>query len=186
MIISLLSFMKQRKTKKRGFFKKLTILLATGLLLGILAISILVIYTLKTLPSLDLLENQQIPESTKIYDRTGEILIFELYGDQRRTIIPLEEIPDLIEQATIAIEDAEFYNHSGLNFKALLRALIENARSGWGSQGGSTITQQLAKNVFLSSEKTASRKFKEALLTYQLEKKFTKDEILELYLNEIP
>ena len=174
------------KTKKKRLLKKLIYLLVSLFILGLLFTSALVIYTLKNLPSLDLLENHQIPESTKIYDRTGETLIFELYGEQKRTIIPLDEIPDLIEQATVAIEDSEFYNHSGLNFKALLRAVIENARSGWGSQGGSTITQQLAKNVFLSPEKTASRKFKEVLLTYQLEKKFSKDKILELYLNEIP
>lgn len=174
------------KKKKRRIFKNVLFIILGLFVLGCASVAILVLLTLKSLPSLELLETQQIPESTKIYDRTGEILIYELYGDERRTVIPLSEIPDYVKQSTISIEDDTFYQHSGLNFKALLRAVLENIRTGSRGQGGSTITQQLAKNVFLSNEKTFTRKFKELILTYKLEKSFSKDRILELYLNEIP
>ncbi|PIR87862.1 MAG: penicillin-binding protein [Candidatus Harrisonbacteria bacterium CG10_big_fil_rev_8_21_14_0_10_45_28] len=178
---------KMRPGKKKHNILRKTLLAISGLFaLGVVSLLILIFITLKSLPSLDLLEAQQIPESTKIYDRTGEILIYELYGDERRTVIPLSDIPDFVKQSTVAIEDDTFYQHSGLNFKALLRAVIKNIRTGSRGQGGSTITQQLAKNVFLSNEKTFTRKFKELILTYKLEKSFSKDRILELYLNEIP
>jgi len=158
-------------------------LLAAALVIGL---GIFTITTLATLPSLSLLENRHITESTKIYDRTGETLLFEIFGEERRTIVPYDQIPEYVKQATVAIEDADFYNHSALDFSSLLRAVIINLRSGRYEQGGSTITQQLAKKAFLSDEKTITRKLKEAIIAYKLEQAFTKDEILALYLNQIP
>lgn len=121
-----------------------------------------------------------VTESTKIYDRTGEILLYDVYRDVKRTRVPFEEISPEIKRATIAIEDDKFYSHKGVRPTAILRAAIT------GIGGGSTITQQLVKNSLLSQERKFSRKIKEALLAVKLEKVKTKDEILTLYLNEIP
>jgi 1A family penicillin-binding protein len=141
---------------------------------------------INTLPSPQLLADHEVTESTKIYDRTGTTVLYEIYGEEKRTVLPFEKIPTQVKQATIAIEDAEFYNHPAIDLKSLFRAVFVNLRHGWGTQGGSTITQQLAKNVFLSREKTITRKIKELVLAFRLEQKFTKDEILSLYLNQIP
>lgn len=143
-------------------------------------------FTVKDLPNPELIENRQVAQSTKIYDRTGEILLYEIHGEEKRTVIPFEEIPDIVKQATIAVEDVGFYEHPAFDWKSLLRALITNLLRGKITQGGSTITQQLAKNAFLSPERTFTRKIKELILAVQLEKKYTKDEILNLYLNQIP
>ena len=132
------------------------------------------------------LGNRQINQSTKIYDRTGEILLYEVYGKERRTVIPFSEIPEFVYEATIALEDQTFYAHNALDYQAIIRSVKTNILRGELSQGGSTITQQLAKNTFLSPEKTLNRKFKELLLALWLEKNYTKNQILELYLNQIP
>ena len=129
--------------------------------------------------------NRQISQSSKIYDRSGEILLYEIYDEEKRTIIPFEEIPEQIKQAAIALEDKNFYTHPSFDWRAILRAMIVNFLKGRVVQGGSTITQQLAKNAFLAPEKTFERKFKELILSYWIEKKYSKDEILGLYLNTI-
>ena len=130
--------------------------------------------------------SHQVNQSSKIYDRTGEILLYEIYSEEKRTVIPFEKMPDYVKKATIAIEDKNFYEHPALDWRALIRAFLTNIIEGRVVQGGSTITQQLAKNAFLSSEKTYERKIKELILAYWIEKKYSKDEILELYLNQIP
>lgn len=130
--------------------------------------------------------SHQVSQSSKIYDRTGEVLLYEIYSEEKRTVIPFEEIPDYLKKATIAIEDKNFYEHPALDWRALTRAFLTNIIEGRIVQGGSTITQQLAKNAFLSSEKTYERKIKELILAYWIEKKYSKDNILELYLNQIP
>lgn len=158
----------------------------TGLGLIVLAGFVMLFLLIKDLPSPELLGSRQIPESTKIYDKTGKVLLYEVYDEERRTIISFDEIPQHVKNATIAIEDKDFYTHPAFDLKSFIRAAIANVISGWGSQGGSTITQQLAKNAFLSREKTITRKIKELILAFRLEKKFTKDEILYLYLNQIP
>ncbi|MBI5147582.1 MAG: penicillin-binding protein [Parcubacteria group bacterium] len=140
----------------------------------------------KTLPRVDQFDSRQVAQSTKIYDRSGEVLLYEIHGEEKRTVVPFNEIPVVVKEATLAIEDAEFYGHPAYNWRSVLRALWKNAVSGAVSQGGSTITQQLAKNAFLSPEKTLTRKIKELLLSVQLEKIYSKDEILGLYLNQIP
>src|SRR3989344_5514801 len=130
--------------------------------------------------------SHQVSQSSKIYDRTGEILLYEIYSEEKRTIVPFEKIPDYVKKATIAIEDKNFYEHPAFNWRSLVRAFLTNLIKGSVVQGGSTITQQLAKNTFLSSEKTYERKIKELILAYWIEKKYSKDEILNLYLNQIP
>lgn len=125
-------------------------------------------------------------QSTKIYDRTGAVLLYEIHDQQNRTIVSDSDIPVHAKQATIAVEDQGFYSHSAFDFRGFFRAVIANLRARDFVQGGSTITQQLVKQVFLTSEKTIKRKVKELVLAYWMEQQYTKDEILAFYLNQIP
>jgi 1A family penicillin-binding protein len=121
--------------------------------------------------------------TTKIYDRHGQLL-YKIYRNQNRTLVDLKDIPIYLIQATIAIEDAEFYNHHGLSFKGILRSAWQNLK-GNKLYGGSTITQQLVKNALLTPQRTWQRKIKEIILSLLVEAKFSKDEILKMYLNEV-
>ena len=125
-------------------------------------------------------------QSTKIYNRTGEHLLYEIHGDQKRTLVPLSDIPPQVVQAFLSAEDDDFYSHNGIDIRGIVRATLANAVSGSKSQGASTLTQQLVKNAILSPEKTYTRKFKEILLSLKIEQRYSKDEILQLYFNEIP
>ncbi len=161
------------------------ILFALGVVL--LAIFLIWVSTLK-IPDLSSFEERRVLQSTKIYDRTGEILLYDLHQDVRRTVVPFENINRNIKNATIAIEDDQFYNHYGVEPKAILRAVFTNLTQGdlLGGQGGSTITQQVIKNSVLQNEKTLTRKVKEWILAIKLERNLSKDEILSIYLNESP
>lgn len=139
-----------------------------------------------SLPSVEEIGNRQVIESTKIFDRTGAILLFEIHGEERRTTIPDSQIPQHLKDATIAIEDASFYSEPAFDWKGILRATYINITRGRLLQGGSTITQQLAKKAFLTDARTPIRKMKEFLLAIRLDKVYTKDQILTLYLNQIP
>jgi len=131
-------------------------------------------------------QERVISESTKIYDKTGEIVLYDVHGTIKRTVVPLEEIADNVKNATLAIEDAEFYQHKGIKPSATLRAVLINLSTGKLQQGGSTITQQVIKNTLLTKEKKISRKIKEWVLALKLEQNMTKDQILNLYFNETP
>ncbi len=170
--------------KKRRLLRDLVIFFIS---LGILIAGFLVILagTLK-LPDLDSFDNRKISQSTKIYDRTGEILLFDVHQNVKRTVVPYQDISLYLKNATVAIEDAEFYIHKGIKISSILRAIVVNLTDFGFSQGGSTITQQVIKNSFLTSEKKISRKLKEWILAPRLEKVLTKDEILGIYLNEAP
>ena len=161
------------------------LVLAVG---GALAATIFLFYLTQDLPTPEELTNINIAESTNIYDREGKLL-YEIHGDERRNVIPLRDISPYLVSATLAVEDDEFYLHSGFDWKGILRAAFYDVwRKITGKanlQGGSTITQQFVKNAFLSKEKTIIRKLKELILALQLEKNFTKDEILALYFNQI-
>lgn len=146
----------------------------------------LLAYIAKDLPSPGKINKRFIAESTKIYDRTGTHLLYDIHNEEKRTIIPFSEMPESIRYATIAIEDQNFYSHRGIQFKSILRAALKDVVNLGAAQGGSTITQQLIKNSLLTSERTFTRKIKEVILAIELEQKFSKDEILEMYLNEIP
>lgn len=139
-----------------------------------------------SIPSIDGIENRVVGESTKIYDRTGNVLLYDVHGSMRRTEVPLSEISPFIPKATVAIEDASFYDHNGFRPLAFLRAVLVNVglREGYRGQGGSTITQQVIKNTLLTADKTPIRKAKEIVLALKLERVATKDEILNIYLNE--
>src|SRR5690606_6578565 len=120
-------------------------------------------------------EQRVVAQSTKIYDRTGEILLYDAHEDVRRSIIPAEDISDHIKNATISIEDRNFYKHKGVQPSAILRAFIVNITAGTIEQGGSTITQQVIKNTLLTQEKKISRKLKEFVLALKIERVIGKD-----------
>lgn len=140
------------------------------------------------LPDVRNFEDRRVAESTKIYDRTGKVVLYDVHGNVRRTVVPFDQISQDLKEATIAIEDQSFYDHNGIQPSAIVRAVWINLTTGdlLGGQGGSTITQQVIKNALLTSEKTISRKVKEWVLAIRLEKVLTKDEILGIYLNEVP
>jgi len=142
------------------------------------------IYTCyQNMPDISSLEKFEPGETTSIYANNGE-LIAELY-EENRTWVPLKKMPEYLVQAFLAIEDDKFYSHHGISIKGIIRALWSNVREKEIAQGGSTITQQLARNLFLNQEQNYRRKISEILLSIQIERKFSKDEILELYLNQI-
>ncbi len=172
--------------KKRRFVLKLLIVLVVAAFgLVFLGLSILAKMA-KELPNPEQFSTRQINQSTRIYDRTGQVALYEIHGTEKRTIIAFGEIPDYAKKATLAIEDQKFYEHPAFEWQATVRALIVNILKGRAVQGGSTITQQLARNAFLTPEKTISRKIKELILSYWIEQRYSKDEILSLYLNQIP
>lgn len=134
------------------------------------------------LPDFAGFHERKIAQSTKIYDRTGEILLYDVHQDIKRTVVPFENISPWVKNAAIAIEDTEFYTHHGISVRGLARAVLYGGTRG----GGSTITQQVIKKTLLTDEKLITRKLKEIILSFKLEQTFSKDEILALYLNEIP
>ncbi|HEY4500562.1 MAG TPA: transglycosylase domain-containing protein [Candidatus Paceibacterota bacterium] len=138
------------------------------------------------LPDLSSFEQRKITESTKIYDKTGKVLLYDLHGGVKRTIVVGADISPYIKKATVAIEDENFYEHNGIKISSIIRAILANIISGGWSQGGSTITQQVVKNTLLTKDKKISRKLKEWVLAFKLDKALPKDKILEIYLNENP
>jgi len=141
------------------------------------------LFILGTLPDPNQLITRQPILTTKIFDRHGELL-YKIYRQENRTLVDLKDIPPSLIKATIAIEDTEFYSHHGFSIKGIVRAIIRDVGGGR-LYGGSTITQQLVKNTLLSPEKTLLRKIKEIILALLVETKFTKDQILQMYLNEV-
>lgn len=145
-------------------------------------------YYSRFLPDPNAWQDRKIIQSTKIYDNEGKNLLYEIHGEEKRTVLISGDIPKIVKDATIVAEDAEFYSHSGINFRGILRAILTDIkiRDKKTLEGGSSITQQLIKNAYLSPEKTFSRKIKELILAISLERKYSKDEILNFYLNQIP
>lgn len=162
----------------------LPLLLSVGGILFLLGAGT-VLWWSKDLPNPQNIDARRVSESTKIFDATGEHLLYEI-GDVHRTTVTLDGISRYIRQATLAAEDDQFYDHYGLDFKGIIRGVVVKPLSGQRAQGGSTITQQLIKNSILTAERTVQRKVKEAVLALELEQRFTKDQILEMYLNDIP
>lgn len=138
------------------------------------------------LPDFNSFEERKVSNSTKIYDRTGKVLLYDVHQGVRRTSVPWSEISVYAKNATVAIEDSEFYQHHGIKPTAIVRAVLVNIFSGSYSQGGSTITQQVVKNAILTQDKSISRKIKEWVLSLKLERSMSKEGILSIYLNETP
>ncbi|MBN2884467.1 PBP1A family penicillin-binding protein [Patescibacteria group bacterium] len=173
------------KKKNLKLKHKLIVIVMLLAALGLLAAFILVAWASRDLPNPNQLINREVAQSTKIYDRSGEHILYEIHGEEKRTLINLEEVPDSVKNATISIEDKNFYKHGGFSIWAMVRTVITNVIYNR-KAGGSTLTQQFIKNAVLSSEKSYVRKIKEIILAQRIEKKFSKDEILQMYLNEIP
>ncbi len=166
--------------RRRGWS---TLLTASGVIFLIGAGTVL--WWSKDLPNPQNINDRRVTESTKIYDRTGQHILYQI-GDVHRTVVGLDQISRFIRQATLAAEDDQFYQHHGLDFKGISRGVILKPLTGQRVQGGSTITQQLIKNSILTPERTIRRKVKEAVLAIELEQRFSKDQIFEMYLNDIP
>jgi membrane peptidoglycan carboxypeptidase len=184
-------FLGIEKTKLRKFlYISIGVIFFIGCI-GVLAGGIYLKNLRDSLPSPDQLVERSSDQSTKIYDRNGELL-YTVYGDQNREFVPIEDIPEHTKWALLAAEDIEFYQHKGLDYQGIIMAAIQNTLAGEVVRGGSTLTQQLVKNTILydilgeeAYEQTYSRKIKEALITMQVEQSFTKDEILQMYMNEV-
>lgn len=153
-------------------------------IVGVIGVFAIIIKYRLELPNMQSMVEDYKPQmATTIYDKNNKVV--DTLSVEAREVVKLEDVSPYIKDAFLSIEDKQFYSHHGLNFKGIARAVITTFLKGRATQGGSSITQQLAKNAFLTPEKTFSRKVKEAILTYQIERTYTKDEILERYLNEI-
>ncbi|MEY4723833.1 MAG: hypothetical protein RLZZ324_1346 [Candidatus Parcubacteria bacterium] len=170
-----------------GFKKYIGTILLGCFLAGTVSVIGLFAWAVKDFPDPNKLNERQVAQTTTIYDRTGKVALYQIHGDQKRTIVEMNQIADYVKQATISAEDRNFYTHSGIDFKGMLRGAFKSVASGGSSlQSGSTITQQFIKKAVLSDDQTVTRKIKEIILAIELERRYTKDEILKLYLNEIP
>jgi len=143
------------------------------------------IYKYQT-PDAEQLVKRKIPETSVIYDQSGQHVLYKIHGEENRKLVAHDEIPDVMREATLAAEDKNFYHHPGVDLVATARALEVNIKNHDIVQGGSTITQQLVRNVFLGQEKTLWRKFMEAILAIKIERNFSKEQILDSYLNQVP
>jgi len=146
----------------------------------------LFIYYAKDLPRPERFTERQIIQSTKIFDRTGEVVLHDIYGEEKRTYVTSDKIPEHLKQAVVAAEDDNFYTHFGIDIKGMIRAFFINIRVMKPTYGGSTIPQQLIRSSFLTLEKTAQRKIREIILSLELDRRYSKDQILEWYLNQVP
>lgn len=179
-----------RRIRLKRNRRKTKLLRTTLAVVGIMAGALLLLtmgtiaQAIRDLPSLEKQATQRIAQTSKIYDAKKKI-ITTLHAEQNRVIVPLKKIPKNTQSAAIAIEDKRFYEHSGIDFEAIIRALAQNLKSGGVVEGGSTLTQQYVKNTLLSHERTINRKIKEAFLAYQMERKYDKKKILEKYLNTV-
>lgn len=175
------SFYSPRRIKFLSNLSTFTLTLILGFMLFAIAV---VIFFATQIPSPENLTSRDVAQATKIYDRQGELL-YDIFQNQNRTPVKLADVPDVVKQATISIEDKDFYKHGGFSVTGIVRSgfdLLTSRRV----EGGSTLTQQLVKNALLSGERTVTRKIKELILAIQVERSYSKDQILEMYLNEIP
>lgn len=181
-------FLEQSRFNKRRFWIRFLGLASTVVFFSLIALIIFTVFSFivfaKDLPSPNKLTVRDSTLSTKIYDRNDKLL-YDIYGDKNRALVNWSQLPDYVKQATIAIEDKDFYKHQGFSPIGITRSIFNIFFLG-NLQGGSTITQQVVKNTLLSPERTLTRKIKEFILSIQVERKYTKDEILQIYLNEVP
>jgi len=161
-------------------------LVAWLITLGVIGVSLFVLYAKSKVPDPESIVSRQIKESTKIYDRTGTIVLYDIYDEERRTVVGFAHISENMKKATLAVEDSRFYEHGGFDVRGFVRSLLQNIEQGFGSGGGSTITQQLVGNALVGREKNLTRKVQELILAIEVEQRYTKDEIFEMYLNQVP
>lgn len=187
-----LSFSSTEKGLKKHFHRYrlpqwMELILITIVALILFGLGGIIIWALVIpIPAINNFESRQVAQSTKIYDRTGSVVLYDVHGNVRRTAVPLTSISPYIQHASVSIEDSEFYTHHGVRPLAILRSLWTDITTGSYSEGGSTITQQVVKNALLTQDKTITRKIEEMILAVRLERVYTKDQILQTYLNENP
>lgn len=177
---------KKFKIRLSPTLKKVLKLMLLFLMIGIILVLAIFVYYAKDLPRPESFTERPFTEPTRIYDRTGKVVLYTIYGEEKRELVSIENIPEHLKQAVIITEDNNFYKHFGVDPKGIGRAVLVNLKIGGRAQGGSTITQQLIRSSFLSGEKTIKRKIREVILTIELERRYEKDKILEFYLNQIP
>ncbi|KKU47419.1 MAG: hypothetical protein UX66_C0014G0005 [Parcubacteria group bacterium GW2011_GWF2_46_8] len=160
---------------------------AAGIGIAVLLGAVWIVFIIQTLPDPSQFSSRTINQSTKIWDKTGTVLLYDIHSLEKRTIVSFSDIPETVKKTTLVAEDAGFYEHPAFDIKGIIRAVLHNITRPWEVvQGGSTITQQLVKNSFLTPERTITRKVKELFLAIKFEQRYTKDQILEFYLNQIP
>ena len=174
--------MKIKKATVLAIIKYSIFIFLGGCLLGLA----ILIYFTWNLPRPEKFTETPFIQSTKIYDSTGKVLLYDIYGEEKREIVPFDKISDNLKHAVLASEDARFYQHGGIDFGGILRAVWIDITSQSKSQGGSTLTQQLIKSVYLTNQKSIGRKIREIVLSIELEGRYSKDQIFDWYLNEIP
>lgn len=172
--------------KKKNIFWLATKWLLIFFVIGVVFIAALFLYYAKDLPRPEKFTEKPFIQSTKIYDRTGTTLLYDIYGEEKREIVSIDKVSPLLKNAILTAEDARFYEHGSLDLKGIARAILVDLKLRSTSQGASTITQQLIRSSFLTREKTVARKIREIILAYELETKYSKDQIFEWYLNQIP
>jgi 1A family penicillin-binding protein len=175
---------------KLHYKSRLSSLLSLGVwlaTLSVIGVAAFVLYARSTLPDPESLVSRQVKESTKIYDSTGTVVLYDIYDEERRTVVAWDKMSDNIKKATLAIEDSGFYQHPGFDIRGIVRSLYIDVTSGGSTVvGGSTLTQQLVGNALVGRQKSVLRKIQELLLAVEVERRFTKDQIFEMYLNQVP
>jgi penicillin-binding protein 1C len=172
----------KQKNKKKIVFQAGVIFLMVCFILGLS----LFVYVIKDLPMPEKFSEGIVFQSTKIYDREGKIILYEIAGDEKRTLVRLNEIPDFLKNLVVVTEDKSFFEHRGIDIKAIFRAIFYDLKFQKSAQGASTLTQQLIRSYFLTREKTFERKTKEIILSMEIERRHSKEQILEWYFNLIP
>lgn len=175
-------------SKKRNIFKRVFNFrnFVIACVLFVIFIASIVVYFFKDLPDIKTLGSRISKESFTIYDRTGTVILYDQTQLENRQYLNFDEIPESVKKATLAAEDDDFYKHGPIDIKSLVRVVIENVLKLGRGAGGSTITQQLARNAFLTTERSFVRKIREMILSFYLEKEYSKDKIFEMYLNQVP
>lgn len=175
-----------RKIDKKMLTKNAALIIIAAVVLGSIFMLGVFAWATKDLPDPDELIVRDVAQSTKIFDQSGEHLLYEIHGNENRTLIQLDDLPQHLIDATISVEDQQFYKHSGFNPVRIFKGVVFGTLFKGRAEGGSTLTQQFVKNAVLTNERRISRKIKELVLSIELERRFTKDEILQMYFNEIP
>lgn len=175
------------RTSLRSWLQNALTLTLWGATLAVIGASLFVLYAKSSVPDAEALVSRQVKESTKIYDRTGTVVLYDIYNEERRTVVSWDNIGDNLKKATLAIEDSGFYQHPGFDIRGILRSVYVDLISGGSTVvGGSTITQQLVGNALVGRQKNITRKIQELILAVEVERRFTKDQIFEMYLNQVP
>ncbi len=177
---------KKRKGKSKGVITDIFYIFTILFLFGVFLVLFTFVYFAKDLPRPERYAERPLTEPTRIYDRTGEHVLYTIYGEEKREITLIENVPQHFKNTLLTAEDKNFYSHFGVDFYGIIRSLIMNFQTGRTAAGGSTISQQFVRSALLTPEKKVMRKIREIVLTLELERRYDKDEILEFYLNQIP